>query len=407
MIDDAERAADMQEGVDVVMVEPAKGLKRFLRADLDDVLGLLHLQAAMVGHVEADRVVLVGASGVESKPGSVVDAAVDKPIRARALYDILSGVATVGRTADGTDAQAGSPSSPAPAATRATEDAPATGSPKQRRLRILLAEDNPVNQKFACALLDRYGFRYETVDDGVKAVAAVAERDYDVVLMDIQMPNLDGIGATRQIRALPDPVRSAIPIIAMTANALPGDRETYIAAGMDDYVAKPINRTLLLEALDAVEARLDDGADGTAGEATDGDSAAGDAAEGSAATVASGETVLDMPRIAELVETIGAEAFGDLAAMALAEIPDSLATIEQSLGAGDIEATRAEAHNLKSSLGSYGLQAAYLVAERLEHACRANETDGLRETFTQLRQSTEICVDALNSYIRDDLSVAA
>ena len=114
-------------------------------------------------------------------------------------------------------------------------------------LRLLLAEDNAVNQKLATRLLERMGYTADIASDGLEAIAALEAHDYDVVLMDVQMPELDGLEATRAIRARwPDrPLR----IIAMTANAMEGDRETCLAAGMDDYVSKPIRPDELAGAL--------------------------------------------------------------------------------------------------------------------------------------------------------------
>ena len=104
---------------------------------------------------------------------------------------------------------------------------------------VLLADDNTLNQEIARDLLEQGGLRVSVVDDGVRAVAAVREQPFDVILMDMQMPVMDGLEATRRIRALPH--RATIPIIALTANAMAGDRERCIAAGMDDHVAKPID----------------------------------------------------------------------------------------------------------------------------------------------------------------------
>ncbi len=107
-------------------------------------------------------------------------------------------------------------------------------------LRILAAEDQPINQQVLCAFLTGAGHEVTLVKDGVLALAAIQQSDFDVVLMDIQMPNMDGFEATRAIRALSDPL-SAIPIIALTANAMAGDKEHCLASGMDGYVSKPIN----------------------------------------------------------------------------------------------------------------------------------------------------------------------
>jgi CheY-like chemotaxis protein len=103
-------------------------------------------------------------------------------------------------------------------------------------LSILVAEDNPVNQR----LLERMGHEVALVDTGRKAVDAVAERDFDLVFMDIQMPELDGLEASKEIRRREEAQGARVPIIALTANAMVGDREACLAAGMDDYVAKPV-----------------------------------------------------------------------------------------------------------------------------------------------------------------------
>jgi signal transduction histidine kinase/CheY-like chemotaxis protein len=116
---------------------------------------------------------------------------------------------------------------------------------KNRQPRLLVAEDNPVNQRLIVTALKQAGFAIDLVNDGVEAVHAVQRQTYDLVLMDIRMPVMNGVEATRRIRALPSPA-AKLPIIAMTANAMVGDREEYLAAGMDDYVAKPIDFAILL-----------------------------------------------------------------------------------------------------------------------------------------------------------------
>ncbi len=119
-----------------------------------------------------------------------------------------------------------------------------------KALRLLVAEDNAVNRELICALLQPFGLDIETVADGVEAVAAVARSTFDVVLMDVQMPNMDGLTATRRIRAAEAPGGLRIPIIAMTANVLPDQVARCLESGMDDHLGKPINLPRLLEALD-------------------------------------------------------------------------------------------------------------------------------------------------------------
>jgi len=123
-------------------------------------------------------------------------------------------------------------------------------------LRILLAEDNVVNQKLAMRLLKNMGYRADLASNGIEAIESVQRQTYDVVLMDVQMPEMDGLEASRQITAKwPSDQRPRI--VAMTANAMQGDREMCLAAGMDDYVTKPIRVERLIEALTLVQARQD------------------------------------------------------------------------------------------------------------------------------------------------------
>jgi PAS domain S-box-containing protein len=156
-------------------------------------------------------------------------ATLTKPIKASQLYNVLVTVL---------DRQA----APAPSAAAATEPA------ARPRLRILLAEDNEVNRKLALALLARLGYEADVARDGLEAVSALREGAYDVVLMDVEMPELDGLEATRRIRSELATDRQP-RIVAMTANAMDGDRERCLAAGMDDYVSKPIRPEALAAAL--------------------------------------------------------------------------------------------------------------------------------------------------------------
>ncbi len=124
-----------------------------------------------------------------------------------------------------------------------------------RHLRILLAEDNAINRKLAIRLLEREGHSVASAEDGKKAVRLYLEQPFDVILMDVHMPELDGIEATRQIRALQTSQGRAVPIIAVTASAMKEDREACLAAGMDAYISKPICTSELMAALEAVSPR--------------------------------------------------------------------------------------------------------------------------------------------------------
>ena len=128
------------------------------------------------------------------------------------------------------------------------------GPNPEKRLRILLAEDNPTNQKLMSKLLRRLGYSLQVVSNGREAVEAVEHSDYDCILMDCQMPEMDGFKATQAIRELPEP-KGTLPIIAVTANAMKGDRERCLGAGMTGYLSKPFRQQELLQVIGDIEDR--------------------------------------------------------------------------------------------------------------------------------------------------------
>jgi len=204
----------------------------------------LELAAALkrdLGEV-APPVVVLSSAGNRDRAAVDVAAFLTKPVKPAALRDALA--AALG-------GQVGRPA-PRPVERIVADADLGTRHP----LRVLLAEDNAVNQKLALRLLERMGYAAEVAMDGTEAIAALEAADYDVVLMDVQMPELDGLEATRRIRARwPD---RAVRIVAMTANAMEGDREACLAAGMDDYVSKPIRPDELAAALLAAPGREDE-----------------------------------------------------------------------------------------------------------------------------------------------------
>ncbi|MGZ9221730.1 MAG: response regulator, partial [Anaerolineales bacterium] len=155
-----------------------------------------------------------------------------KPLKPSGLYDALAGIF------------ARSLVTPRPAPAKTVMDAEMA---IRHPLRILLAEDNQVNQKLASRILEQMGYRTDIASNGLEAVESIERQIYDVILMDVQMPEMDGLDATRNIRKLAHVTQPYI--IAMTANAMEGDREMCIAAGMNDYVSKPIRVNELVEAL--------------------------------------------------------------------------------------------------------------------------------------------------------------
>ena len=125
-------------------------------------------------------------------------------------------------------------------------------------MRVLLAEDTPANQKLFTYILGKRGHAVQVARDGRQAVEALDRHDFDVVLMDVQMPVMDGLAATRAIRNLADPKKARVPIIALTAHALTGDADRCLDAGMDGYVSKPINREELIERVEQLAGAVKD-----------------------------------------------------------------------------------------------------------------------------------------------------
>jgi signal transduction histidine kinase/CheY-like chemotaxis protein/putative methionine-R-sulfoxide reductase with GAF domain len=191
------------------------------------------------------RIILVSSAGIRERGNPAIDASLTKPLKPSALHDALVTVlAGTGQPAD----RAG----------RGT-DQPAVDADLGARhpLRILLAEDNTVNQKLALRLLSNMGYQADLATNGLEAIEALERQPYDTVLMDVQMPELDGLEATRRIRTRwPD---RGLHIVAMTANAMAGDRDACLAAGMNDYVSKPIRPLELAAALAKSPSVVDEG----------------------------------------------------------------------------------------------------------------------------------------------------
>jgi CheY-like chemotaxis protein len=179
-------------------------------------------------------VVILSSIGQHSRTAPNITATLVKPVKPSALHDALADALAATGPAGETVVE--TPASRQPARSGA---APAPAAPiVDTTLRVLLAEDNAVNQKLALRLLERMGLKADVVGNGRAAVDAIEDGGYDVVLMDVQMPEMDGLEATRRIRRRwPD---RSIRIVGLTANAMAGDREACLAAGMDDYVSKPI-----------------------------------------------------------------------------------------------------------------------------------------------------------------------
>jgi GAF domain-containing protein/DNA-binding response OmpR family regulator len=203
-------------------------------------------------------VVILSSIGQHARTAPNITAMLVKPVKPSALHDALADAVSAVTPGGGV----GAATSETASAAAARPDPSPTGT--EQTLRILLAEDNVVNQKLALRLLQRVGLVADLVGDGEAALEALADRPYDLIFMDVQMPTLDGLEATRRIRARwPD---RAIRIVGLTANAMAGDREACLAAGMNDYVSKPIRPDELARAIS--KARPDSDAGPTASAAS-------------------------------------------------------------------------------------------------------------------------------------------
>jgi CheY-like chemotaxis protein len=215
-------------------------------------------------------------------------------------------------------------------------------------LDILLAEDNPVNVLVARGLLERGGHRVIVATDGRQAVQHAAQARFDLVLMDMQMPELDGLGAARAIRRLPGPV-AGVPIIALTANAMPGDAERCLAAGMNAHVAKPIDPPELFAAMAALL--------GECGPPV---------------------PTIDAEQFRSLAEHLGADAMAELAQLFRATGRDSVDRLCILAGQGNLAEAAQAAHDLKGMAGYWGAARLAGHAQALEQAAHQGDLVRLR-----------------------------
>ncbi|MEQ9182550.1 MAG: PAS domain S-box protein [Thalassobaculaceae bacterium] len=263
------------------------------------------------------------------------------------------------------------------------EEAPARGVRFDNRL--LVAEDNSANQLIIRAMLERLGAQVDIAADGREAVEAIAARPYDLVLMDINMPELDGIGATREIRSL-DGDAARVPIIAMTAHVMRGDREDILSQGLDDYLAKPVNRAALRAVLarwltpQVVDTAAQDAEPGEAAEREP------EAPHGDALDPADGEApAIDHAIVDELRQVSGDALVTEVVGLFEAECVKRMAAMREAVAAGEAQPIRANVHAIKSSAASLG-------AMRLSALCAEAEFEEDRERREHLVDL--ICAEA-------------
>ncbi|MEI7609363.1 MAG: ATP-binding protein, partial [Rhodospirillaceae bacterium] len=269
---------------------------------------------------------------------------------------------------------------PKPAAAAAADDEivpPETGP------LLLLAEDNRTNRLFAITLLNHAGYRVDVAEDGVQAVAAAGRGDYAAILMDVQMPTMDGIEATRRIRALPGP-RGQVPILAMTAHALPQARAACIAVGMNDYLAKPVARADLL----AMVARWTE-------------------PEPAAATAETTATVppppaddpleIDEEQLSELLTSVRRSELRAIVACFLGDLAGRIERLDRAVAGRNLGAMATESHDLSSTAGSFGALGVMRLAVRLEITAREGKLDDALAQYPALSTATRALIQAMES----------
>ena len=338
----AESAATGPEALERLRAAAAAG-RPFDAAILDhDMPGMtgpelaarIRAQPALAGL----RLALAAAQRAEERAekrqerAAVFDALIVKPIRSNTLR------AGLARLLDGP---------PEPPFHHGAAGAGWSAGPAQaRRCRVLVAEDNPVSQQLTLALLRRAGHLADAVSNGEEAVNAVAALPYDLVLMDVQMPVMDGLAATRSIRRLGGPA-GRVPIVAMTANAMHGDDAACLAAGMDDYLPKPLGPEQLLGAVD----------------------------RWGPPPVPRDPPSLPSPpaRRADLLEALGEEGFAHLMQTFFRDLPGHMERLHAAARAGDAATVGHEAHIIKGAAGNLGFQPLADAANRVMTAARRHD----------------------------------
>ena len=296
-----------------------------------------------------------------------------KPVKQSELFDAI--VAALG--VDSTDADD-------EASVAATSDAKPIDLPP---LRVLLVEDSIVNQKLALGLLNRWGHSVTVAANGVEAVLQNSSSEFDFILMDVQMPEMDGLEATKRIREHEEQQRIEgnvdrhVPIIAMTAHAMQGDREACLEAGMDAYVSKPVRSWQLLEEIaaffpDSVTQELESEA----------------VSENEAASEPDARWQVDWPAALKVVNG-DRELLQEIAGAFLQEVATVMSGLEKSLAEQDDATAGRLAHTIKASFRTIGVVSAHDVAYECEKAAKGGQLEIVTERLPELQAAAE-CVSA-------------
>jgi CheY-like chemotaxis protein len=272
----------------------------------------------------------------------------------------------------------------------------------QRELRILLTEDNAVNQKLALRLLEKRGHQVSVAGNGKESLAALEKDSYDVVLMDVQMPEMDGFEATAAIRAKEKRTGSHVPIIAMTAHAMKGDRERCLEAGMDEYVSKPLQPRELFDTIERLaasacpperrSASMPEPKPAPSAEIQPVPTAASTASDGKAfdRTIAMKRVGGDEELLNELIEIF------------LQETPKLMNQVREAIAEQDSPTLRRAAHSIKGSASNFGAAAVCTTAARLEKMGQVNDLTGTEPALAELQNALEKTLAALSAFARGE-----
>ena len=259
---------------------------------------------------------------------------------------------------------------------------------------ILLAEDNPINQMVALEYLKSRGHRVDVVGDGGQAIAAIEKTQFDLVLMDIEMPVLDGLEATKIVRKKEERTKQHLPIIAMTANAMKGDRERCLSAGMDAYVTKPIEPDLLFETVESFPPRFDrkhqinkDKLHSTSNHQSSGKQAM--------------KVLIQWEKVYEKIPG-GRSIAPNLAEILSKQVPKLMNEMESSIVQQDAVSLRRSAHTLKGSLGTFCVDSLAELAREIEACGKEANFEKAREPFSKLKAMTPQLLDEVNTYIASE-----
>jgi signal transduction histidine kinase/DNA-binding response OmpR family regulator/HPt (histidine-containing phosphotransfer) domain-containing protein len=339
-----------------------------------DLVVLDHMMPGLSGPAVIDRlrdntslgepkVILASSMGSSDPAGQDrkrCDAVLTKPVRLQTMMECL--IRLFGERS----------AAPIPAS-EAAPVAPEARTTNGCGPRLLVAEDNQINLRLLLAILEREGYVVDSVENGVEAVAAVRLKRYDAVLMDVQMPAMNGVEATARIRALGG-AKARVPIIALTANAMQGAREHYLSVGMNEYLSKPINRAELVAALRRLIA-VDEGVPARADATASQDVASPIPARQPAAPPPRDAPDLDDTQLAAIQAVLRQTEFEGLITSYVDTSEERVDRLRSLADQGDLAALAREAHDLKGVAGNFGARRVHHLATELEGACRARRSD--------------------------------